>query len=664
MSLALGVDTGGTFTDAVLIDQHSGEILNSAKELTTRHNLSLGIKNSLIRILKDPSLPISSSDIQLVSLSTTLATNAITEGYGGDICLLLIGYDQHFLQKNKLQAQLLTENIIHLQGGHDIHGNEQAPLDLELARQAILARKGQVEAFAVSSYFANRNPEHELEISKLVQELTGLPATCGHELSSNFDSLRRAITVVLNTRLIPLLRELIYNLQQTLQDLHIQAPLMVVKGDGSLLQAELAIQKPIETILSGPAASAVGVKHLSGHKDVVVVDMGGTTSDIAILQEGYPRLNQEGAKIQDKRTLIEAVNVHTAGIGGDSLVSISEDGGLSVGPQRVVPLCALASKYPEILSELRRQLQEFKPSPEPAHFVLPWRQAHNALPEKEAQIFNYLSAGPSSIASLIQKNPFDFLLRQRVQKMEQKCLLQRSGFTPSDALHVLGKFSRWEGAASELACELLSLQSGIEPEELCAHILEEVNNQLATRIISTILEEEGFPPNFIQDSSAEDLLHRGLHKKKTGDLAVSFCLRQALVGIGAPVQAYLPAVAQKLNTQLIIPRYAEVANAVGAVTGGIVQRKQVQITPLQEGKIFRLHLPEGIQDFSDLEGAVQYAKTIMYPYMQQLAQEAGGEGVQVAAHRSDRLVRATGQGQKVYLGTNLNFTAIGRPKSL
>src|SRR5690606_4555973 len=121
----------------------------------------------------------------------------------------------------------------------------------------------------------------------------------------------------------------------------IQAPLMVVKGDGSLIAAEAALASPVETILSGPAASLVGARHLSGETDVVVVDMGGTTTDIALLRDGRPVLASEGATVGGWKTMVEAVAVHTYGLGGDSEVRCDEAGDLVVGPRRAVPLSLL-----------------------------------------------------------------------------------------------------------------------------------------------------------------------------------------------------------------------------------------------------------------------------------------------------------------------------------
>ena len=159
-----------------------------------------------------------------------------------------------------------TDDIIHLRGGHDLFGEEVAPLDEKGARAAILARRHRVDAFAVSGYFGVRNPAHENRVRALIHELTDLPVTCGHELTSHLNAVRRATTAALNAHLISPLTELISSLQRTLGNYGIAAPLMVVRSDGSLVRAEWAMRRPIETILSGPAASLVGAWHLAGRQ--------------------------------------------------------------------------------------------------------------------------------------------------------------------------------------------------------------------------------------------------------------------------------------------------------------------------------------------------------------------------------------------------------------
>ena len=289
MTIALGIDTGGTYTDAALVDHGTGRVLATAKALTTRRDLSIGIGEAIDAVFGKHDAPTPAA-VNLVALSTTLATNAIVEDQGSPICLILIGYDADLIQQYGFQDDLVTDDVVYVAGGHDIHGDEATPLDELGLRKVILSRRDQVEAFAVSGYFGVRNPAHELRTRELIQELTddagrgtGLPVTCGHDLTTRLNSVRRATTVALNARLVPLLRELIGTLRDTLAERAIVAPLMVVKGDGSLVRAEWAMRRPIETILSGPAASAVGAWQLAQQADnpiddgaLWVVDVGGT----------------------------------------------------------------------------------------------------------------------------------------------------------------------------------------------------------------------------------------------------------------------------------------------------------------------------------------------------------------------------------------------------
>ncbi len=165
MQLALGIDTGGTYTDAVLVNHETGAVLAGAKALTTRHDLSIGIGGAIRAVFAAAAAqgtPFAPEDVTLVALSTTLATNALAEGHGGAVCLLLIGYDPGLIQQWGFQHDLATDDVVYLEGGHDGLGDEVAPLDEATARAAILARRETVEAFAISGYFGVRNPTHEL----------------------------------------------------------------------------------------------------------------------------------------------------------------------------------------------------------------------------------------------------------------------------------------------------------------------------------------------------------------------------------------------------------------------------------------------------------------------------------------------------------------------
>jgi len=661
MTIALGIDTGGTYTDAVLVDHATGEVLATAKALTTRHDLSVGIGEAMAAVFETEQT-LSPEVVDLVALSTTFATNAIAEGQGSPVCLLLIGYDLELMEQYGFQHELVTEDVVYLRGGHDVLGNEVAPLDEDAAREAILARRDKVEAFAVSGYFGVRNPTHELRVRALVEELTELPVTCGHELTTRLNAVRRATTVALNARLVPLLRELIATVRYTLDKQAIAAPLMVVKGDGSLVRAGWALQRPIETILSGPAASAVGAWHLAGRRNVWVVDVGGTTTDIATLNDGQPRLNSEGARVGGWRTMVEAVDVHTTGLGGDSHVRFDRQGQLLIGPRRVVPLCLLASEHPGVVDELRRQAASPEREDVAAQFVMSWGRPINWLADEDMDLLRHLEGGPQSLALLTRETRCGWLIRRRIEELEARRVVQRAGFTPTDALHVLGRFRQWNVEASRLGAELLAAQVGLTAEDFCEQVVRGVSDRVATELVSKVLEDEANPPDWEREPTATALLERALNGPRDGDLNCELTLRRPLVAIGAPVEAYMPRVAERLHTEVIIPPHAEVANAVGAVAGGVVQRLRVLISSLDGGEQFRLHLPDGVHDFADLEQAVGHAQRAMSAHVEALAHQAGAGQVEVRMARTDRGAKVgAGWGQEVYLGTELIFTAVGRP---
>ena len=323
-SFFVGIDTGGTYTDAVIIEHDTQKILGRAKALTTKGDLSIGVKEALATVMQTLPSGVKSSAIGLVSVSTTLATNAVVEGHGSPVGVFLIGFDSQMAERTGIAKAFPNVPLRLIGGGHDHNGDPMISLDVAaLVREAELL-KGEVSAFAVASAFAVRNPEHEKIARDIIMRVTGKPVTLSTELTSSLDAPRRALTAVLNARLISRISMLIDAVRLAMGELHISCPLMVVKGDGTLARAENVAFKPIETVLSGPAASLVGAKWLSGLDDFIMSDIGGTTTDIGILQGGRPRVAEEGAEVGGWRTMVKAIDVTTIGLGGDSEVHLGD----------------------------------------------------------------------------------------------------------------------------------------------------------------------------------------------------------------------------------------------------------------------------------------------------------------------------------------------------
>jgi N-methylhydantoinase A/oxoprolinase/acetone carboxylase beta subunit len=667
MKYALGIDTGGTYTDAVLIDHDSGLLITSAKALTTRHDLAVGISEAIRFVLGSAGQSIPSfrpEHITLVSVSTTLATNALAEGHRATVALILIGYDQKLMRQYGFDREMSTDDIVHIRGGHDIFGDEVAPLDETAARGAILERRDRVDAFAVSGYFGVRNPSHENRVRTLISELTSLPVTCGHELTSQLNAMRRATTTALNAHLISPLTELLAALQHTLGEYGIAAPLMVVKGDGSLVRADWAMRRPIETVLSGPAASLVGAWHLAGRQDAWVVDVGGTTTDIGALRAGAPLLSEQGAHVAGWRTMIEAIDIHTVGLGGDSHVQLHGEQQLVLGPRRVVPLCLLASNYPSVTEDLRRQTAArwARSSDEAGEFLVLARLSANPSGVLESEILSRLADGPQSLEVLGEESRFRGLLRHAIANLETLGFARRAAFTPTDALHALGRFHRWNAEASRLGAGLLASRSGQSIEEFCERVVDSMATRIATEVVTKVLADELGPLAWEEETIAGTLVQRALQGLDIGDLQCRLALRRSVVAVGAPVSAYMPSVGHRLNTEVVIPLHAEVANAVGAVTGSVVQRAQAQISPLGEGEQLRVYLPSGAQDYLTLGDAILHTRETMLAHVVELATEAGGEQIETHVNQRDFWIPVKGAPtQKLYMGSELTFSAVGRP---
>ena len=192
-TLVLGIDTGGTYTDGVLLEYNTHQIIAAHKSLTTKRNFSIGIENVIKEIeLEDP------TTIQMVSISTTLATNAIAEGKGKRVALFLIGYDPDLINSFDMGKRFATPHYFYIQGGHNLHGQEKAPLDLSGLLEKTKNIQSKVDAIAVSSYFSPLNPEHEIRAQNAITSICELPIVLGHHLSTALGSVERATTAALN----------------------------------------------------------------------------------------------------------------------------------------------------------------------------------------------------------------------------------------------------------------------------------------------------------------------------------------------------------------------------------------------------------------------------------------------------------------------------------
>lgn len=663
VNLALGIDTGGTLTDGVLFDLDQKKIVAKTKVITTRHNLTVAVDQCLDNLLSQRE-QVELFRIKMVSLSTTLATNAIVEGQGAEVGLILIGYEP--------DRGLPTPFIASIGGGCNLKGKFKQEVDLAAAAAAITEMKDKVDAFAVSGYLSVRNPVQELVVEKLVRELSGYPVVCAHQLSSELGFHERTVTAVLNARLMPLITDLMAAVKESMFRRGLNAPLMVVKGDGSLISEKKAREKPIETILSGPAASITGAMALTGIEDGIVIDMGGTTTDLAILQNGRPSIDSRGARVGGWLTRVKAAEITTIGLGGDSLIEVDRGGILSIGPQRVFPLSWVASQFPN----LTRELEEIREIDYNLYTTLPTTvlvyikdPLNLKLSDAEREIIDLIRETPHTLYHISRQmnRDFDLLPWKRLVNVGS---VHRASITPTDILHVTGAFRQWNLEAAELGAKILARRFNSEIDTFSNTVLEEIYFKVAALITGRLISGQGSRAPEIDDPASHFFLREILSRDKTErQIEFSAKINLPLIAVGAPVGAYFPEMARRVNADLFLPCSAEVANAVGTVSGKTVERILILIKP-GEGGGFIIHAPWGRKAFMDYEDAGTYALQEGRAYAREQATVAGAADIEIFVDRQDHYSNLaqtgdagedTGMEHKLFIESVIEISAVGRP---
>ena len=623
-SYLVGVDTGGTYTDAAIIDAASNKVLASAKALTTRGDLAVGVCDAIEHALSGLSgdSGATAAKVRLVSVSTTLATNAVVEGHGSPVCVVLVGFDETMAQRSGLDSAFPGLVVERVAGGHDHNGGEVAKLDMAALAGVVEKHGPNVEAFAVASQFAVRNPAHELAARDFITGKTSLPVTISTELASALDAPRRALTAALNARLISRISLLIRAVQQAMRRFGIDAPLMMTKGDGSLARAETVALRPIETVLSGPAASLVGAATLSGLSDFILSDMGVTTTDLGVLQSGRPQVNEQGADVGGWRTMVQAIDVRTLGLGGDSEVAFDLKGAARVGARRSVPVSLIASRFPDVIGKLEDDLADAQAGSMAGQFVmlplgrLPDGGRPAGLSRREHELLSDVSVEPMALRKLAAGSGS----HRTLAALSRKGHVQLAGFTPSDAAHVLGLQDNWSREAAMLAARLL-VRNVLQkpPSDDLARLLAQRVWEEAVRLTGRAVLETALGHHAIEPGGAGgliDVVCRGEGRRSLARVAITPAV--PVVAVGGPVKIYYPEVGARLGCDMVFPTSCEVANAVGAATGMIARTVTVEVNGNGAG-VFRVHGPHSVSQFASAADAIDEANRV--------AREAAGAEV-------------------------------------
>ena len=660
ITIGLGFDTGGTYTDAVIMDLDSGKIICKAKSLTTREDLSIGIRGSIAGFDADLL-----KQVGVVSMSSTLATNSVVEGKGCRVGLVCIGSEYN----NSVRADFDTV----IGGGHDLHGEELNPLDEDAARRFLESLKGKVDGVAITGYLAVRNPSHEKRVKEIAKEILDVPIVCGHELSSGLGFNERTATCVMNAKLIPVIDDLIRSVKAVLSEKGIHAPLMIVKGDGSMMGEAVAKERPVETILCGPAASLIGAMYLTGQKDAIVMDMGGTTTDIGILRDGKPRLEPEGAIIGGKRTRVMAAEIATSGIGGDSRILVNGRR-IILSSLRVVPLCIAASHW-DCVKEHMVKLAGVETRPTPESFgeenvlldnemfrTLKMPKDETMVSEADMKLLKLLQERPYSLneaGEILDIHPFTF----NMMKLEGYGLIQRIGLTPTDLLHADGTYVQFDAEASKAGVEYLARRTGKTPQEFIDEAKQKIREKLCIELMKELMSEEVGSYNLTP--AGEDMLMKAIRHNSGKDFNCTIKVNKPIIGIGAPAGVYIRWVGEVFDTDVYVTEDSDVGNAIGAITSSVSESVSFLLRPELAGEEdckFEAFSKLGNFKYENLQEALAESERLGRESVIAAVESSGAEDVTVSVDRDERKY-AIGAGESsVLMEIRLTVTAAGKPR--
>ena len=336
--MLLGLDVGGTFTDAVIIDGH--RVVATAKRRTTKDNLMNGIGEALDAVLEG----YDTSNIEQVTLSTTVVTNTIVEEKERVVDLYVV------TGPGRNVDDIFPVKPIYLQGYTDHRGIvvEHTPADAVRGIANMVQARSGTDLAAVSAKFGVRNPQEELSITEELKN-TYHAISNGSLLSGSLNFPRRTISAYFNSAVTPVFTVFKKNVEDALSARDIVAPLHILKADGGSLPIEHMVSRPVETAFTGPAATVLGLSALGviGNQHTVALDIGGTTTDISLWKHGRPLMTKNGVSIREYPSAVRSFAVTSVGIGGESVVRF-KNGNLTVGPERVGPSVALGGVEPTL----------------------------------------------------------------------------------------------------------------------------------------------------------------------------------------------------------------------------------------------------------------------------------------------------------------------------
>lgn len=693
--IGIGIDTGGTCTDAVIYNTEAHKVLSASKTLTTKQDLKIGI----IKALKGLDAELM-KEARYISLSTTLATNACVENKGGRAKLVFIGVNPKVVTRMDGVYGLPKINEIYFLAGDPAKEpkGDNVP-DWEGFRRDVSKEFGVYDSVAVVQINPKYNDgEFEKKAEKIIAEELGIPCVRGYELYQEINVQKRGATALLNARLIPVMNNFFRSIEVSLAELEIDLPIVIVKSDGSVMSKDYALARPVETLLCGPAASVIGAKELCGSPsqelNALIVDMGGTTSDVALIKKGVPVTAEAGICIGEWRTMVKGIAIDTFALGGDTGVKY-QNGMLYLGERRVIPLCMTATEYPRVLEVLKLLHKRGGAYSYPAHefFLLinePTDERLKNFTPKERELIKALKKGPLSFeeaAGTVGANPLVF----KMKRLEDEGIIMRSGITPTDVMHVKGDYTDYNAEASMYGLKYLCYATGNNYDEVCDEIYDLAKERLYGNLVKIFLKHEMKTDLGEADATALRKMTDYIYKMEKGNvgsacgyegeparqegevarpkeqisgrfITPSFSTDSTLIGIGAPTKIFLKDIADILNTDGEFPEFAGVANAIGAAVGNVRASYTVRIEPdaqLHPKYDYLITGGEGIIGTNNYKTALDKATEIATQRAIERARAQGAVGeIKVDVTYDEEKFKINGYGKTIFVGNRVTATAV------
>ncbi len=333
--MILGIDVGGTHTDAVLIDHFT--VSKKAKVLTDEKNLLASLLAVTTELVNEETI----GRLERVVLSTTISTNAIVQNKVDRVGLMIVS------GPGLAPSLFGTPDETHVLSGYVNHrGIQVEDIDSEEAeRIGDHFHAAGIEHCGIIGKFSPRNPQQETKLKAIIDH--GLHhVSLGHRMSGHLNFPRRIATTYLNEAIWRRYSHFVTEVLHFVRERKIDVPIYILKADGGTFDIEQSLDFPVQTILSGPAASIMGIMTMTGsNTDAIALDIGGTTTDISIFADGVPLLEAFGVTIEGQKTLIRGLRTKSIGVGGDSVV-LFRDGKLTIGPEREGPAAAFGGPFP------------------------------------------------------------------------------------------------------------------------------------------------------------------------------------------------------------------------------------------------------------------------------------------------------------------------------